>query len=95
MPRAPLPPISKPDEPLQMDSLDSIRLAAFLESLGIRIEDEELLAQDFQASARSESCWRTSTPRRPRPRRPVRRDMLPAAPGRVEARPFGGFRRFA
>ena len=44
--RAPLPPISGPDEPLQIDSL--IRLVAFLETdLGIRIEDEELLAENF------------------------------------------------
>ncbi len=47
--RAPLPPISDPDEQLQIDSLGLIRLVAFLESdLGIRIEDEELLAENFQ-----------------------------------------------
>ena len=46
--RAPLPPISDPDEPLQVDSLGLIRLVAFMESdLGIRIEDEELLAENF------------------------------------------------
>ncbi len=46
--RAPLPPIGDPDEPLQIDSLGLIRLVAFLESdLGIRIEDEELLAENF------------------------------------------------
>ena len=46
--RAPLPPISDPDEPLQIDSLGLIRLVSFLESdLGIRIEDEELLAENF------------------------------------------------
>ena len=46
--RAPLPPISDPDQPLQIDSLGLIRLVAFLESdLGIRIEDEELLAENF------------------------------------------------
>ena len=46
--RAPLPPISDPDEPLQIDSLGLIRLVAFLETdLGIRIEDEELLAENF------------------------------------------------
>ena len=46
--RAPLPPITDPDEPLQIDSLGLIRLVAFLESdLGIRIEDEELLAENF------------------------------------------------
>jgi acyl carrier protein len=46
--RAPLPAISDPDQPLQIDSLTLIRLVAFMESdLGIRIEDEELLAENF------------------------------------------------
>lgn len=46
--RAPLPPITDPDEPLQVDSLGLIRLVAFMENdLGIRIEDEELLAENF------------------------------------------------
>ncbi len=46
--RAPLPPVSDPDEPLQIDSLGLIRLVAFMESdLGVRIEDEELLAENF------------------------------------------------
>ena len=49
--RAPLPPISDPDEPLQLDSLALIRLVAFIESdLGIRIEDEELLAENFETT---------------------------------------------
>src|SRR6266699_5010176 len=46
--RIPLPPVTDPDEPLQIDSLGLIRLVAFLESdLGIQIEDEELLADNF------------------------------------------------
>lgn len=46
--RAPLPPISDPNEPLHIDSLALIRLVAFLENdLGIRVEDEELLADNF------------------------------------------------
>ena len=46
--RAPLPPITDPDQPLQIDSLALIRLVAFMESdLGIRVEDEELLAENF------------------------------------------------
>ena len=46
--RAPLPPITDPDEPLHLDSLGLIRLVAFMESdLGIRSEDEELLAENF------------------------------------------------
>jgi acyl carrier protein len=51
--RAPLPPVADPDEPLQIDSLGLIRLVAFMESdCGIRVEDEELVAEHF-ASLRS------------------------------------------
>ncbi len=47
--RAPQPPITDPDQPLQIDSLGLIRLVAFMENdLGIRIEDEELLAENFE-----------------------------------------------
>jgi acyl carrier protein len=46
--RSPLPPITDPDEPLRVDSLGLIRLVSFLESdLGIRVEDDELLAENF------------------------------------------------
>ena len=46
--RAPLPPITDPDEPLQIDSLGLIRLVSFMESdCGIRVEDEELIAENF------------------------------------------------
>ena len=46
--RTPLPPISDPDEPLHIDSLALIRLVSFLENdLGIRVEDDELLADNF------------------------------------------------
>ena len=46
--RAPLPPITDPDQPLQIDSLGLIRLVSFMESdCGIRVEDEELLAENF------------------------------------------------
>ncbi|HEY1584002.1 MAG TPA: acyl carrier protein [Chthoniobacterales bacterium] len=51
--RQPLPPITDPDQPLQIDSLGLIRLISFLETeLGIRVEDEELLADNF-ATARA------------------------------------------
>jgi acyl carrier protein len=46
--RAPLPPITDPDEPLRIDSLGLIRLVSFMESdCGIRVEDEELVAENF------------------------------------------------
>ena len=46
--RIPLPPINDEDEPLQIDSLAVVRLVAFLETdLGIVVEDEELIAENF------------------------------------------------
>ena len=46
--RAPLPPVTDPDQPLQIDSLGLIRLVSFMESdCGIRVEDEELVAENF------------------------------------------------
>ena len=46
--RAPLPPVSDPDEPLQIDSLGLIRLVSFMESdCSLRVEDEELVAENF------------------------------------------------
>ena len=46
--RGSLPPVTDPDEPLQLDSLSLIRLIAFLENeFGYRIEDEELIAENF------------------------------------------------
>jgi len=44
-----LPPTTDPDEPLHIDSLGVIRLVAFLETdLGIRVEDEELIVENFE-----------------------------------------------
>jgi acyl carrier protein len=46
--RAPLPPVTDPDEPLQIDSLGLIRLVSFMESeCRIPVEDEELIAENF------------------------------------------------
>ena len=46
--RAPLPPFTDPDEELRIDSLGVIRFVAFLETdLGIRLEDEELVGENF------------------------------------------------
>jgi acyl carrier protein len=46
--RAPLPPVTDPDESLQIDSLSLIRLISFMESdCGIRVEDDELVAENF------------------------------------------------
>lgn len=43
-----MPPVSDPEEPLQIDSLGLIRLVSFMESdCGIRVEDEELIAENF------------------------------------------------
>lgn len=51
--RGSLPPITNPDEPLHLDSLGLVRLVAFLENdLGIRIEDEEIIAENFMTLRR-------------------------------------------
>jgi acyl carrier protein len=61
--RGSLPPVTDPDEPLQIDSLGLIRLVAFLESdLGIRIEDEELVADNFATLRKLGELIATKTP---------------------------------
>jgi acyl carrier protein len=70
--RGSLPPITDPDEPLQIDSLGLIRLIAFLESdLGIRVEDEELIADNFATLRRLEELLATKTPTVPTVRPPT------------------------
>jgi len=57
------PPITDPDEPLQLDSLGLIRLVAFLENdLGIRIEDEEIIAENFVSLRQIGQLLATKTP---------------------------------
>jgi acyl carrier protein len=64
--RGSLPPISDPDEPLQIDSLGLIRLVAFLESeLGYRVEDEELIAENFATLRALGELLATKTPTAP------------------------------
>jgi len=47
--RAPLPAISDPDQPLQLDSLAVIRFVSFLESdFNVVFEDYELVAENFE-----------------------------------------------
>ncbi len=61
--RGSLPPINNPDEPLQLDSLALIRMVAFLESdLGIRVEDEELIAENFATLRKLGELIATKTP---------------------------------
>ena len=61
--RGSLPPITDPDEPLQIDSLGLIRLVAFLESdFGYRIEDEELIAENFATLRSLGELLATKTP---------------------------------
>ena len=61
--RGSLPPVTDPDEPLQMDSLGLIRLVAFLESeLGYRVEDEELIAENFATLRKLGELLATKTP---------------------------------
>ena len=43
-----LPPVTDPDEPLELDSLNVVRLVAFLEDeLGYQFEDEEIKMENF------------------------------------------------
>jgi acyl carrier protein len=64
--RGSLPPVTDPDEPLQIDSLGLIRLVAFLESeLGYRVEDEELLAENFATLRKLGELLATKTPTAP------------------------------
>jgi len=64
--RGSLPPITDPDEPLQIDSLGLIRLVAFLESdFGYRIEDEELIAENFATLRSLGELLATKTPTGP------------------------------
>jgi acyl carrier protein len=63
--RGSLPPITDPDEPLQIDSLGLIRMVAFLESeLGYRVEDEELIAENFATLRKLGELLATKTPTR-------------------------------
>jgi acyl carrier protein len=65
--RGSLPPIVDPDEPLQIDSLSLVRLVAFLESdFGYRVEDEELIAENFATLRSLGQLLATKTPTAPR-----------------------------
>ena len=64
--RGSLPAVTDPDEPLHIDSLGVIRLVAFLESdLGIRVEDEELIADNFATLRQLDQLLATKTPIEP------------------------------
>lgn len=46
--RAPLPPVTNPEEPLHIDSLSFIRLVSFIETdLDIQLDEDELVAENF------------------------------------------------
>jgi acyl carrier protein len=61
-----LPPVTDPDEPLHVDSLGVIRLVAFLEKeFGYRIEDEELIAENFATLRKLTNLLATNTPSGP------------------------------
>ena len=64
--RGSLPPLTDPDEPLQIDSLGLVRLVAFLENeFGYRIEDEELIAENFATLRQLGELLATKTPTQP------------------------------
>ena len=63
-----MPPITDPDEPLHLDSLGVIRLVAFLENeFDCRIEDEELIADNFATLRQIGQLLATKTPTGPTP----------------------------
>jgi acyl carrier protein len=72
--RGSLPPITDPDEPLQIDSLGLIRLVAFLDNeFGYRIEDEEMTADNFATLRQLGQLLATKTPTgQPKPNFPER-----------------------
>ena len=66
--RGSLPPVTNPDEPLQLDSLGLIRLVVFLENeFGYRIEDEELIADNFATLGQIGRLLAIKTPTGPTP----------------------------
>jgi acyl carrier protein len=66
--RGSLPAVTDPDEPLQLDSLGLIRLVAFLENdIGYRVEDEELIADNFETLRTIGELLATKTPTGPTP----------------------------
>ncbi|MGH7981642.1 MAG: acyl carrier protein [Candidatus Udaeobacter sp.] len=65
--RGSLPPVTDPDEPLHLDSLSVIRLLAFLENeLGCRVEDEQIIAENFATLRKLGELLATKTPTAPK-----------------------------
>jgi acyl carrier protein len=87
--RIPLPPIKDPDEPLRIDSLALVRLVAFLETdLGIRIEDEELIAENFATLRTLGELIASKIKTTEAARQPTHSPVLPSAkPVRAPASP--------
>lgn len=88
--RGPLPPITDPDEPLQIDSLAFVRLVAFLETeCGVRIEDEELIAENFATLRQLGNLIASKSSAAPTPPAPC--PVLPSAtPVRLDTFPREG-----
>ncbi len=85
--RLPLSPLTDLDEPLQVDSLGFVRLVAFLESnLGIRLEDEELIAENFQTLRTLGKLLASKSPTTPKP--PTASPVFPSARRVSQPRPF-------
>jgi len=86
--RGSLPLITDPDQPLQMDSLSLIRLVAFLENeFGYRIEDEELIAENFATLRQLGELLATKTPTGPTAEaKPPAQEGIPTFSAKRESR---------
>jgi acyl carrier protein len=89
--RIPLPPIKDPDEPLRIDSLALVRLVAFLETdLGVRIDDEELIAENFATLRKLGELIASKSKTAEAPRQLTSSPVLPfARPTQAPASPEG------
>jgi acyl carrier protein len=64
--RAPLAPVTDPDEPLRIDSLSLMRLVAFLENdMAITVEEDELTIDNFDTARNLARLIRAKMEERP------------------------------
>jgi lauroyl/myristoyl acyltransferase/acyl carrier protein len=90
-----LPPITDPDEPLQLDSLGLVRLVAFLEcDFGYRVEDQDLTTKNFATVRAIGELLATKKPtaRTRQLKRAANGTSRPASVAPAKTRPLLGFK---